>query len=128
MSRSEFSKSVLNQANETVRKLNPELFGLGGLQPKVAQQKVERALDGKSSGRQAGGHGMDRHGPYVRVALISFRARELDRDNLIGGLKPLRDAIARWLGLDDSDRVIEWEYGQQVTKGRHGTAVRIEKL
>ena len=64
----------------------------------------------------------------MRVTLISFRKRELDDDNLIGGFKPLRDAIARWLGLDDNQRVIDWQYGQVETKGRAGTAVNIEKI
>ncbi len=40
----------------------------------------------------------------------------------------MRDAIARWLGLDDADQVIEWEYSQHKTNGRQGVAVRIEKL
>lgn len=101
---------------------------LGGLQAQVTQQKTERALVRKSEGCQTRSRSLAPNSPLLRIALISFRRRELDRDNLIGGFKPLRDAIARWLNLDDSDRVIEWEYGQQKTSGLEGTAVRIERI
>ncbi|WP_277202291.1 hypothetical protein [Victivallis vadensis] len=46
----------------------------------------------------------------------------LDHDNLVGGSKPLRDAIAKLLGRDDAERHgIEWEYRQE-----KGAATRIE--
>ena len=32
-----------------------------------------------------------------------YRGTPLDRDNLVGGLKPLRDEIARILGRDDAE-------------------------
>lgn len=114
--------------SESFRRINPHLFGLGGVQPKVTQQKVGPALDGKSQGRKEGGYRLATNGPILRVTLISFRSRLLDSDNLAGGFKPLRDAIARWLGLDDSDKIIEWECGQILTRGKQGTAVRIERL
>ena len=71
---------------------------------------------------------MDSCRPVLRITIIRFCHREFDSDNLAGGYKPLRDAIAAWLGLDDSDRVISWEYGQFLTRGIEGTAVRIERL
>lgn len=71
---------------------------------------------------------MVRSGPILRVTLIRFGRKLLDNDNLQGGFKPLRDAIARWFNLDDADTVIQWEYGQQQTAGRTGTAVRLESL
>ena len=43
-----------------------------------------------------------------------YHGTPLDRDNLVGGFKPLRDEIARVLGRDDAEhRGIEWEYRQQ---------------
>lgn len=46
----------------------------------------------------------------------------LDHDNLVGGCKPLRDAVAALLGRDDAERHgIEWEYRQE-----KGAATRIE--
>lgn len=48
----------------------------------------------------------------------------LDDDNLRGSLKFVRDAIAKWLGLDDRDPRIEWRYGQE--RGQRGFyAVRV---
>lgn len=52
----------------------------------------------------------------------------MDSDNLAGGLKYLRDAIAESLGLDDADRFIVWEYHQVETRGAEGVAVKIEPI
>lgn len=42
-----------------------------------------------------------------------YRGIPLDRDNLVGGLKPLRDEIARIYGRDDAEQSgITWEYEQ----------------
>lgn len=62
------------------------------------------------------------------VTLISCRRGELDHDNLVAGCKPLRDAVARSLGVDDADPRIKWCYGQARTDGETGTIVRIEVL
>jgi len=67
-------------------------------------------------------------GPRVRVTLLAFRRRLQDSDNSIASMKPLRDEIAHWLGLDDADTRIAWEYGQQATRGSEGVAVRIERF
>lgn len=61
----------------------------------------------------------------LRIAIIGFRSRLLDDDNFRGGCKPLRDAIALWLGTNDSDKNIHWEYAQCQTSGQEGTAVRL---
>ena len=43
-----------------------------------------------------------------------YRGTPLDYDNLVGGCKPLRDEIARTLGIDDAEHGgIIWEYCQQ---------------
>jgi hypothetical protein len=62
------------------------------------------------------------------VVITSYRAgTQLDDDNLRGGLKPLRDLIARHLGLDDADHLIEWRYHQARVDHRseQGTSVFI---
>lgn len=47
----------------------------------------------------------------------------LDDDNLAGSLKSVRDEVARWLGVDDRDRMtVRYRYAQ--TRGPWG--VRIE--
>jgi hypothetical protein len=66
-------------------------------------------------------------GPVYRVAIVSLRAKFLDDDNLRGGSKAIRDAIADSLNIDDSERFVDWCYGQ-VKSDTHGTIVRIEKL
>ena len=65
---------------------------------------------------------------YLRITFVRFCKREFDDDNLAGSLKQLRDIIAAWIGCDDSKRNIEWEYNQILTRGRCGTAVKIERL
>ncbi len=65
-------------------------------------------------------------GPRVRVTLIAYRRRLQDSDNSIASMKPIRDLIADWLGLDDADNCIAWEYGQHQTRGGEGVAVRVE--
>lgn len=47
-------------------------------------------------------------------------------ENLRIGLKPLVDAIATSLGIDDADPRVTWEYGQQKTAGEPCVAVVIE--
>ena len=46
------------------------------------------------------------------VTLTRVSPRELDDDNLRSALKATRDGIADWLGVDDRDPRIRWEYGQ----------------
>jgi hypothetical protein len=121
--------------SDAVRRLNPELFGLGRLPTAVAQQSPARSLVGQTQGAQEGSGGValgrrtrSAHGPRLRIALVAFRrtGRELDHDNLVGGLKWLRDSIAEWIGIDDSERNIDWTYSQHPTRGREGVSVRIE--
>lgn len=66
--------------------------------------------------------------PVLRVALIGLCSRELDDDNFANACKPLRDAIAEWLGMNDSRKNIRWTYGQCQTGGEEGVIVRIETI
>ena len=70
------------------------------------------------------------NGRRYRVAFVVWVGRTRDRDNLIWGLKYLRDAIAASLGCDDADGVIEWTYGQVVYRGRNspGVTVCVDKI
>ena len=63
----------------------------------------------------------------VVVTLCAHLKKELDDDNLVGSLKPLRDAISRDIGLDDGDQRIKFQYCQVRTKGEEGVAVTVEK-
>jgi hypothetical protein len=62
----------------------------------------------------------------VRVSPPSATGwKALDRDNLQGSLKAVRDQIAAWLGRDDADGgTIEWDYGQR--QGEWGCDIRVE--
>lgn len=104
------------------RRLNPHLFGMGGLPAAVRKQDKAAALDQEPSRTQASVSGL-----AYRVAIIRSGQRILDGDNLQGAYKSLRDAIAWTLGADDSDEIIAWEYGQ-IKSEKQGTIVRIERL
>lgn len=64
----------------------------------------------------------------ICVEIIRFGRKEFDEDNLVAGAKPLRDSIARGLGVDDGDKRLRWRYSQVVTECSGGTLVRIERL
>lgn len=74
---------------------------------------VRRARRGNGPRRGAGWPGSG-PGPVVRVIIIAARPKLIDDDNLAGGCKSLRDAIARKLGVDDGDPRVSWEYRQLV--------------
>lgn len=61
----------------------------------------------------------------VIVTLTRIAPRKLDDDNLRGALKACRDGVADWLGIEDNDPRVSWQYGQE-----HGEpkqyAVRID--
>lgn len=48
----------------------------------------------------------------VRVA----PSNGLDGDNLQGALKACRDGVADWLGVDDRDPAVTWQYRQRRSK------------
>lgn len=114
--------------SKSFKKLNPHLFGVVQFHTEIVQPKCAGALDSATPGKQASGSRVVGNRPLLRITLVGFRRRILDDDNYCGGCKGLRDAIARWLGLDDNQKIIEWEYSQVKTNGRQGTAVRIERL
>jgi len=49
-----------------------------------------------------------------------------DGDNLQNGLKAVRDGVADWLGIDDGNPGLRWEYLQEKAK-THGVVVIIRK-
>jgi hypothetical protein len=124
------------------RRLNAHLFAgaaVGGPSGSVGQSDAVRiggnsncgtetspARVGKSRSRGA----RSARGPVLRICLVVFRrgGHEIDDDNMRSGAKFLRDAIAGWFGLDDSERTIAWEYAQAQTRGRPGVAVKIELI
>jgi hypothetical protein len=64
----------------------------------------------------------------LRVELVQFRRRLLDPDAVAAATKPLVDAIADTLGVDDADPAVEWEWSQVRTSGEEGVLVKISEL
>jgi hypothetical protein len=118
-----FRKPDELKVSETVRQLNPHLFNAGGLGANKPQRATPLGQKEARPGRS--GSGPVSRPPHYRVSLIAYVHRVHDRDNLIAGFKPLRDAVARRLGLDDRDDIISWDYGQCVSATERGTIVRI---
>lgn len=109
--------------SESVKRLNPALFGLGPV-PDPKRQQDQRC------------EGQDRQldkspeGVGFRVTIVSLRKRLVDaHDNLRTGAKPLVDAITKTLGFasDDNPRLL-WEYQQLQTAGETGCIVKIETV
>jgi hypothetical protein len=51
----------------------------------------------------------------------------LDGDNLQSGFKAVRDGVADWLGVDDGNGLVDWQYVQR--SGKAGEyAVEIEVI
>lgn len=63
--------------------------------------------------------------PPLLVTLTRIAPRSLDTDNLAGGFKSVRDGVADWLGINDNDPRVTWEYAQEKGKPKQ-YAVRIE--
>lgn len=87
------------------------------------QQTALRSLDKGIQKRQKGKGSVE-----IVVSLVTCRRRELDDDGNVAALKPLRDAIAESLLLDDADKRIRFQYSQIETRASQGVVVTVEKL
>lgn len=57
--------------------------------------------------------------PILPVTVTMTRtgpSNGLDDDNLAGSCKAVRDAVAKWLGVDDRDPRVFWRYAQRRAK------------
>lgn len=67
-------------------------------------------------------------GPYLVTLVRRSPRRLLDSDNLFASMKAVRDEVARFLGVDDSDlgdnSQIQFRYGQETSK-RYSVLIRI---
>ena len=100
-----------------MRKANP---ALGTVAPKVYQPPPRPALERNLSG----GSGREESLGVV-VSIIAVRNKACDADNSRNGYKPLQDAIAQSLAIDDGSERIRFDYGQIQSAGPEGTIVRI---
>lgn len=119
-------KNLPTKVSESVRKLNPHLYAgnlVGSMEPKVRKQDKVAALASRPPRSKTGADRAE----YV-ITLCNHRRVLIDDDNLIGGLKSLRDSIANRVSVDDGDPRIRWQYHQIESKGREGVVVTIEKI
>ena len=47
------------------------------------------------------------------ITITRIGPRELDGDNLAASAKHVRDGISDWLGVNDRDKRLKWEYTQE---------------
>ena len=71
---------------------------------------------------------LDADAARLHITITRRSPRPLDDDNLVGGCKQLRDAIAEMLGRrgDAEKDGLEWEYRQE--KGEKMTVITIEEI
>lgn len=117
MTKQEFLKRFPNATESTLRANG---FDVGAVEKPEREPSANATLERKSSGKSQGKRCLG-----VVVEIVACRRRLFDDDNSIAGLKPMRDAIARSLGVDDGDERIRWCYGQCRTDGAEGTIVKI---
>lgn len=112
-------------ASESFKRRNPHLYGnqVGKVE---ASQSKPAPVQTLVSGKQKQQGGPRRLG--IVISMCVHRRRIVDDDNNVGSCKPLRDAIAKSIGLDDGDKRIAWQYTQLPTRGSEGIQVTIENL
>ena len=118
-------KPSLEHVSAAVRRLNPELFSASGSVVPIVDSKPTGALV-KSPPAEPKRTRRVQPGVAVTITLTAYLGSRIDPDNLGTAFKPLQDAIAAWLGVDDGDTRILWQYGYVMTHGRPETTVKIE--
>lgn len=63
--------------------------------------------------------------PFLPLTIVLTRVgpRTLDTDNLASSLKAVRDGVADWIGVDDGDPRLDWQYQQR--KGDYAVEIEI---
>ncbi len=119
-------KGLPTSISETVRRLNPHLYGGQLLRP--VESSEPKPIPSQVLARVPSHHKRRKRKERICITLVASRRREIDDDNNVASLKPLRDAIACNLSIDDGDERVRWEYGQLETKGTEGVIVKMEAL
>ena len=95
-----------------------------GVAARTKQQRANVRLLLESTFRRAR-RVVDQGENEFTVTMVRLSPGVLDDDNLRGAFKAIRDEIAAWIGYDDRDDRIRWQYAQQVCEPR-AFATRIE--
>lgn len=70
------------------------------------------------------------------ITLTRIGVHDLDQDNLAGSNKHVQDTIAKFLGINDGDKRLMWEYEQRrplpaekssLCDGKYGVQITIER-
>jgi hypothetical protein len=97
---------------------------------RAQQQKAAtyRALAWEWSASDRGGQA--RPTLPCEVTLTRRSCSTMDDDNLVSSQKHVRDAIAKWIGIDDKhSHIVRYAYAQQkVRRGSFGTVVEIRPM
>lgn len=90
---------------------------------RVEREKTAALRDLRYSGPAPTRAGLPMRCLLTRVTPENFA----DSDNVVAGLKSVRDAVAAWLGTGDAwDGPVTWDYDQQ--RGPWAVRVRIEEI
>lgn len=93
----------------------------------AAHRRRKRQQEALDAARLAAGFGYV--GGFVPrtpcVVTLTHVGPAMDGDNLQRAFKALRDAVAAWLGVDDADPRVRWEYDQR--PGPAGVELRIQR-
>jgi len=90
--------------------------------PRALERKTQTPRRRTTSSPQ--GNIRDR-APILTVTMTAHILTRMDGDNLVNALKPVRDEIADWIGVDDADGRIRWETGQVETRGSSGICITL---
>lgn len=112
------SGTKIPYGSESYRRKNPHLFRK--VEASKPEPDTKQALDGGLSPQAEVQSRLE-----ILVRMCSHRRRLLDDDNLVGAFKPLRDEIARTVGIDDGDARIKFECYQRKTTGDEEVIVEI---
>jgi hypothetical protein len=97
---------------------------LARLQKPIAKHNPQRSAAGSNENKKRSPGSVEKK-PHV--CIYGFKRSLQDDDNFRGGLKYLRDAIAKSLKQDDAEKFIMWSYYQVKveSKQEEGTLVKI---
>jgi hypothetical protein len=96
---------------------------VGGLVASQLQHNPRPPLGHVAKKQKSGKRGL-----VAVVTIVKCGPGCADDDNIGTGAKPLRDAIATSLGVDDGDKRLRWQYRGLDSSGPKGTLVIIQRL
>lgn len=95
-----------------------------------APKKGNACLAGSDDAWNSSGRSGGQSSKAILIVTFLVRKRKLmdEHDNLRASLKPLADAIAASVNLEDKDSRLTWQYEQVKTSGVPGVTVTLELI